>query len=72
MVADTEGSDALPLVAHTLAELYQRAAGPTNGAMSDRDYEQLGGVVGALRAAPTVSTSASLTKGSPTWWCPRW
>ena len=49
MVADTEGSDALPLLAHTLAELYQRAAGPTNGAISDRDYEDLGGVVGALR-----------------------
>jgi WD40 repeat protein len=45
MVEDTTGGDALPLLAYTLHEL----AGRANGVISAADYEDLGGVVGALR-----------------------
>ena len=51
MVEDTGGGDALPLLAHTLAELYRRAADASSHTVTDRDYEQLGGVVGALRTS---------------------
>lgn len=45
MVEDTTGGDALPLLAYTLHELVDTA----NGTISAADYEELGGVVGALR-----------------------
>jgi WD40 repeat protein len=47
MVEDTAGGDALPLLAYTLRELYQRA-GP-DGRIEHADYECVGGVVGALQ-----------------------
>jgi WD40 repeat protein len=47
MVEDTAGGDALPLLAYTLSELYERA-GP-GGRISSADYEDVGGVVGALQ-----------------------
>ena len=49
MVEDTAGGDALPLLAHTLAELYERAHGPRTSIVTDRQYDDLGGVVGALQ-----------------------
>ncbi|MDX6704792.1 MAG: hypothetical protein QOI48_638 [Solirubrobacteraceae bacterium] len=51
MVADTGGGDALPLLAHTLASLYERVRvrGRRGATISIGDYEDLGGVVGALR-----------------------
>ena len=47
MVEETTGGDALPLLAYTLRELYQRA-GPDR-MVSAADYEAVGGVVGALQ-----------------------
>jgi WD40 repeat protein len=47
MVDETTGGDALPLLAYTLRELYQRA-GP-DGLVTMADYEAAGGVVGALQ-----------------------
>lgn len=47
MVEDTAGGDALPLLAYTLSELYERV-GPL-GRISTKDYEAVGGVVGALQ-----------------------
>jgi WD40 repeat protein len=47
MVDETTGGDALPLLAYTLRELYQRA-GP-DGVISTANYEAVGGVVGALQ-----------------------
>jgi WD40 repeat protein len=47
MVEDTAGGDALPLLAYTLRELYQRT-GP-DGRIEHADYESVGGVVGALQ-----------------------
>jgi WD40 repeat protein len=47
MVEETVGGDALPLLAYTLRELYQRA-GP-EGRIDTGDYEAVGGVVGALQ-----------------------
>jgi WD40 repeat protein/energy-coupling factor transporter ATP-binding protein EcfA2 len=47
MVEETTGGDALPLLAYTLRELYQRT-GP-DGRVSAADYEAVGGVVGALQ-----------------------
>ena len=49
MVADTGGGDALPLLAHTLAALDERARGRRGAKITITDYENLGGVVGALR-----------------------
>jgi WD40 repeat protein/energy-coupling factor transporter ATP-binding protein EcfA2 len=46
MVEETNGGDALPLLAYTLRELYQRA--DADGRVSASDYELVGGVVGAL------------------------
>ena len=47
MVEDTTGGDALPLLAYTLRELYQRV-GP-EGSIGVGDYEAIGGVIGALQ-----------------------
>jgi WD40 repeat protein len=47
MVEDTAGGDALPLLAYTLSELYARI-GP-EGRVGSQDYEDVGGVVGALQ-----------------------
>src|SRR3712207_3506671 len=47
MVEETTGGDALPLLAYTLRELYQRA-GP-EGTVRFADYEAVGGVAGALQ-----------------------
>ena len=47
MVEETVGGDALPLLAYTLRELYQRVG--RDGLVSVADYEAMGGVVGALQ-----------------------
>lgn len=49
MVADVGGGDALPLLAHTLFELHQRARARRSAAITHSDYDDIGGVVGALR-----------------------
>ena len=48
MVADTHGGDALPLLAYTLRELYDRER-PDARVITDADYDAIGGVEGALR-----------------------
>src|SRR3712207_9329611 len=47
MVEETSGGDALPLLAYTLQELWQRVG--LEGTVRFTDYEAVGGVVGALR-----------------------
>ena len=47
MVEDTTGGDAMPLLAYTLRELYQRT-GP-DGTVGAAEYEAIGGVIGALQ-----------------------
>jgi hypothetical protein len=49
MAADTGGGDALPLLAHTLAALYECTRSRKGATITIEDYEDLGGVVGALR-----------------------
>lgn len=62
MVADTNGGEALPLLAFTLAQL---AEGVTRGGqLSPRRYEQIGGVQGALtRQADAALTEARAATG---------
>src|SRR4051794_15795033 len=47
MVEDTAGGDALPLLAYTLRELAEQAG--SDGLLSLAEYQDLGGVVGALQ-----------------------
>ena len=49
MVADTSTGDALPLLAFTLRELWQRHGG--DGDLSLLDYEHLGGLAGSVQRA---------------------
>jgi WD40 repeat protein len=49
IVDDTGDRDALPLLAHTLATLYDDAQGRGERTITIEDYQRLGGVVGALR-----------------------
>jgi WD40 repeat protein len=51
MVEDTGGGDALPLLAYTLGELYERSRQRPDAKITGEDYEDLGGVVGALQHA---------------------
>jgi WD40 repeat protein len=51
MVEDTGGGDALPLLAYTLGELYERSRRRRDATITGEDYEDLGGVVGALQHA---------------------
>lgn len=46
MVEDTRGADALPLLAYTLRELYERYG--DDNLLTVHEYEQLGGVEGAI------------------------
>jgi WD40 repeat protein len=46
MIEDTIGGDALPLLAYTLLQLYERK--PAGGRISHEDYDAVGGVIGAL------------------------
>ncbi|HEV3375909.1 MAG TPA: TIR domain-containing protein [Thermoleophilaceae bacterium] len=48
MVEDTQGGDALPLLAYTLQQLHERV-GP-DGKITDAMYDAIGGVLGALRS----------------------
>ena len=48
MVEDTRGGDALPLLAYTLRELYDRER-PDPHVITGADYDAIGGVEGALR-----------------------
>jgi WD40 repeat protein len=47
MIEDTVGGDALPLLAYTLLQLYERM--PPSGRISHEDYNAVGGVVGSLQ-----------------------
>ena len=47
MAEETLGGDALPLLAYTLRELYQRSG--REGRIDTADYDAVGGVVGALQ-----------------------
>lgn len=47
MIEDTVGGDALPLLAYTLLQLYERK--PPGGRISNGDYDAVGGVIGALQ-----------------------
>ncbi len=47
MMEDTVRGDALPLLAYTLLQLYERK--PTGGRISHEDYDAVGGVIGALQ-----------------------
>jgi hypothetical protein len=47
MIEDTAGGDALPLLAYTLLQLYERM--PPSGRIRREDYDAVGGVVGALQ-----------------------
>ena len=47
MVEETTGGDALPLLAFMLRELYQQAG--ADGTVTVAEYQELGGVVGALQ-----------------------
>src|SRR3712207_6804441 len=47
MVEETTGGDALPLLAYTLQELWERVG--SEGTVRFIDYEAVGGVVGALQ-----------------------
>jgi WD40 repeat protein/energy-coupling factor transporter ATP-binding protein EcfA2 len=49
MVEETEGGDALPLLAYTLLQLYERARDRPGEEITLEDYEAVGGVGGALR-----------------------
>ena len=49
MVQETEGGDALPLLAYTLLQLYERARDRPGEEITLEDYEAVGGVGGALR-----------------------
>src|SRR5262249_31148181 len=62
LVADTDGGEALPLLAFTLAQL---AEGVTRGdQLSARRYEQIGGVRGALsRQADAALAEACAASG---------
>ena len=46
MVEETRGADALPLLAYTLRELYEKYG--DDGVLAVTEYEQLGGVEGAI------------------------
>lgn len=49
IVGDTEGGDALPLLAYTLHELASHADEAGSGTLTAAHYKAVGGVVGALR-----------------------
>jgi hypothetical protein len=62
LVADTEGGEALPLLAYTLAELGEGV--PRGGRLLMSRYEQLGGVQGALtRQAEAALVEATAVGG---------
>jgi WD40 repeat protein len=60
MVEETVGGDALPLLAYTLRQLYDRAA--PGRRITTEAYEAIGGVVGALRGRADA-ISAELAQG---------
>ena len=60
MVEETRGADALPLLAYTLRELYEKYGG--DDLLTVAEYEQLGGVEGAIERKLTEA----LTDPSPT------
>jgi hypothetical protein len=63
MVKDTEGQDALPLLAFTLRELWEQYGHP-NGNLSIEDYHRLGGLLGSVRrAADGVMNAEPLFEG---------
>jgi WD40 repeat protein len=54
MVSDAEGGDALPLLAYTLRQLYERSRGRHESKVTFEDYDAIGGVEGALRRRADV------------------
>ena len=64
LVADTDGGEALPLLAFALAQLAEGLG--RGGQLSGARYDQLGGVQGALtRQADTALAEASAATGRP-------
>ena len=70
MVEETRGADALPLLAYTLRELYEKYGG--DDLLTVAEYEQLGGVEGAIEKkltealsdpSPTPEELAALRRG---------
>ena len=55
MVEETRGADALPLLAYTLRELYEKYGG--DDLLTVAEYEQLGGVEGAIERKLTEALS---------------
>jgi hypothetical protein len=63
MVKDTEGQDALPLLAFTLRELWEQY-GRLDGDLSIEEYQRLGGLLGSVeRAADGVMNAEELSEG---------
>lgn len=58
MIEDTRGADALPLLAYTLRELHEKYGG--DGLLNVAEYEQLGGVEGAIERKLTEALSDPL------------
>jgi WD40 repeat protein/energy-coupling factor transporter ATP-binding protein EcfA2 len=61
MVDDTVGGDALPLLAHTLEQLYRRVG--KGGTITVADYESLGGVAGCVQREADRLNSACHRQG---------
>ncbi len=63
MVEDTQGGDALPLLAWTLQQLYQNVAASPGRPVTSEDYEALGGVIGSLRRRADLLTAELHRRG---------
>jgi WD40 repeat protein len=61
MVEETTGGDALPLLAYMLRELYQQAG--ADGNLTIAEYQELGGVVGALQSRANRLTDELTRRG---------
>ena len=62
MVEETTGGDALPLLAYTLRELHQQAG--DDGNVTVAEYQELGGVIGALQRRADRLTDELGRRGS--------
>lgn len=63
LLEDSEGADALPLLAFTLERLYDERLDSKKLTLSD--YERLGGVRGAIQVAATKVRDEALANGMP-------
>jgi WD40 repeat protein len=63
MVNDTEGGDALPLLAYTLRQLYERSQRRPGSTIMFEDYDAIGGVEGALQTRADVVADELARRG---------